>query len=132
MRRLLTENAPPILKSITRPPRHRVPPVIVIKGNGNRDLAVLRPENQNATHVTLRIAKLATSFFKERLVVLGPQPPRDPIIPHDKLLWRVQTFVQRVFMRRDIRYRQEQRIRPRSRWLKYITIDGNDYAVWYH
>jgi len=132
MRRLLTENAPPILRPITRRPRHRVPPVIEIKGNGNRDLAVLRPENQNATHVTPRVAKLATPYFKECLVVLGPQPPRDPIIPYDKLLLRVRTFVQRVSMRRDIRYRQEQRIRPRSRWLKYITIDGNDYAVWYH
>lgn len=123
---------PLILKSVTRRPRLPVPPIPVIKGNVNRDLAVLRPENQNATHVTPRIAKLATGWFKERLVVVGSHPPRDPSIPYDRLLLRVRTFVQRVFARRDIRYRQEQRIRPRSRWLKYITIDGIDYAVRYH
>ena len=129
MRRLLTENAPPILKTATRRPRLRVPPVMEIKGSGSRDLAVLRPENQNATHVTPRIAKLATGLFRELLVIVGPHLPCDPIIPYGDLLLRVKTFVQRVSMRRDIRYRPEQRIRPRSRWLKYITIDQNDYAV---
>ncbi|KAH9013666.1 S-adenosyl-L-methionine-dependent methyltransferase [Lactarius hengduanensis] len=38
---------------------------------GNLDLAVLRPENQRPTHVTPRIAELATGLFREQLVVLG-------------------------------------------------------------
>lgn len=45
---------------------------------GNIDLAVLRPENQHPTHVTPRIAALATGLFREQLVVLGRRlpPPR--------------------------------------------------------
>lgn len=105
--------------------------MVVITSKGNKDLAVLRPENQNATYVTPRIAKLATRWFRERLVVVGPRPCVDPGIPYDDLLKRVKEFVQRVSMRREIQYRPaEQRIYPRSRWLKYITIDGNNYAVW--
>src|SRR5579863_2282806 len=38
---------------------------------GNLDIAVLRPENQHPTHVTPRIAALATGLFREQLVVLG-------------------------------------------------------------
>jgi hypothetical protein len=47
-------------------------------GVGNIDLAVLRPENQHPTHVTPRIAALATGLFREQLVVLGRRlpPPR--------------------------------------------------------
>jgi hypothetical protein len=41
----------------------------------NPDIAVLRPENQRPTHVTPRIAALATGLFRERLVVLGRRLP---------------------------------------------------------
>ncbi|KAG1742724.1 S-adenosyl-L-methionine-dependent methyltransferase [Suillus paluster] len=121
IRRLLTEHAPSIPKFIAPRARPRVPPVTVIHSRGSKDLAVLLPENQNATH--------RPGWFKERLVVVGATPPRDPRIPYDDLLLRVKTFVQRVSTRREIRFRPEQRLRPRSRWLKYITIDGNDYAI---
>ncbi|KAG1839477.1 S-adenosyl-L-methionine-dependent methyltransferase [Suillus tomentosus] len=130
IRHLLTEPAPPILRSVEPRPRLRVPPVAVITTRGCKDIAVLRPENQNATHVTPRIAKLATGWFREQLVVVGPQPRVEPGIPYDDLRKRVKEFVQRVSMRREIRFRPaEQRLRQGSRWLKYITIDGNDYAV---
>lgn len=102
----------------------------MITSKGSKDLAVLRRENQNVTHVTPRIAKLATGWFRERLVVAGPPPLADPAIPHDDLLKLVKEFVQRVSMPSEIRYcPAEQRIRPDSRWLTYITVDGNDYAV---
>jgi hypothetical protein len=42
---------------------------------GNPDIAVLRPENQRPTHVTPRIAALATGLFREQLVVLGRRLP---------------------------------------------------------
>ena len=42
---------------------------------GNPDLAVLRPENQNQTHVTPLIAALAAGLFREQLVVLGRHLP---------------------------------------------------------
>ncbi|KAH9973348.1 S-adenosyl-L-methionine-dependent methyltransferase [Lactifluus volemus] len=41
----------------------------------NPDIAVLRPENQHQTHVTPRIAALATGLFREQLVVLGRRLP---------------------------------------------------------
>jgi hypothetical protein len=44
-------------------------------GVGNLDIAVLRPENQHPTHVTPRIAELATGLFREQLVVLGRRLP---------------------------------------------------------
>jgi hypothetical protein len=42
---------------------------------------VLRPENQHPTHVTPRIAALATGLFREQLVVLGRRlpPPRSRV-----------------------------------------------------
>ena len=46
---------------------------------GNIDLAVLRPENQRPTHVTPRIAALATDLFREQLVVLGRRPSAAPV-----------------------------------------------------
>ena len=47
---------------------------------GNLDLAVLRPENQRQTHVTPRIAALATGLFREQLVVLGRRPSAAPVM----------------------------------------------------
>ncbi|EPQ59985.1 S-adenosyl-L-methionine-dependent methyltransferase [Gloeophyllum trabeum ATCC 11539] len=44
--------------------------------SGSLDLAVLQPRNQNPTHVTPLIASLASGLFRERLVVVGPPPPR--------------------------------------------------------
>jgi len=44
-------------------------------GVGNLDIAVLRPENQHPTHVTPRIAALATGLFREQLVILGRRLP---------------------------------------------------------
>ena len=46
---------------------------------GSMDLAVLRPENQNPTHVTPFIDSLAQGLFYERLQVVGAplkQPTR--------------------------------------------------------
>ncbi|TFK90087.1 hypothetical protein K466DRAFT_661043, partial [Polyporus arcularius HHB13444] len=43
---------------------------------GNLDLAVLRPENQNPTHVTPLLDNLARGLFHERLYVVGPRTKR--------------------------------------------------------
>lgn len=55
-------------------PARRVPSRLP-SGVGSLDLAVLRPENQHPTHVTPRIAALATGLFREQLVVLGRRLP---------------------------------------------------------
>jgi DNA (cytosine-5)-methyltransferase 1 len=51
----------------------RAPPKISLRRD--IDLAVLRPENQNPTRVTPRIAKLAEGYFREEIMVVGGAPP---------------------------------------------------------
>ena len=53
---------------------HRMPFRLLPSTMGNIDLAVLRPENQRPTHVTPRIAALASGLFPEQLVILGRRP----------------------------------------------------------
>lgn len=48
---------------------------------GNPDLAVLRPENQNPTHVTPLVDTLALGLFREHLQVIGAAPKR--LTPHE-------------------------------------------------
>ncbi|KAJ7492258.1 S-adenosyl-L-methionine-dependent methyltransferase [Mycena latifolia] len=43
---------------------------------GNPDLALLKSENQSATHVTPFIAELAKGYFEETLQVMGAAPPK--------------------------------------------------------
>ncbi|KAI0718349.1 S-adenosyl-L-methionine-dependent methyltransferase [Cerioporus squamosus] len=43
---------------------------------GNLDLAVLRPENQNPTHITPLLDNLARGLFHERMYVVGPRTKR--------------------------------------------------------
>ncbi|KAF9245635.1 S-adenosyl-L-methionine-dependent methyltransferase [Melanogaster broomeanus] len=130
IRRLLSNNAPVILKKldVSKIARAISPPILDIQYKGNRDLAVLRRENQHPTHVTPYIAQLSTGLFKEKLQVVGRRPPPEPELPTDDLTLRIKGFLMRVSMRRRVQFRVEQRIR-RSHWLKYITIDGVNYAV---
>ncbi|KAG6331286.1 hypothetical protein ID866_7799 [Astraeus odoratus] len=128
---LLSRDAPKVPKmfDISELTRRKAPPIPEIEYKGNPDLAVLRPENQVPTHVTPRIAQLATGLFKERLRVVGRRPQPERSLPHPELTERVKGFLMRVNMRRRIEFRPQQRLRPRSRYLKYLTIDGVDYAV---
>lgn len=54
-------------------PRHPSLSFMNLQGP-NVDLAVLRPENQNRTHVTPLIDQLASKLFREQLVIVGPRP----------------------------------------------------------
>lgn len=64
-------------------------------GVNNLDLAVLRPENQERTHITPLINQLASNpvYFRERLQVIGPQPmpinPQEVIQKNNKLFQRL-------------------------------------------
>ncbi|KAI9510780.1 S-adenosyl-L-methionine-dependent methyltransferase [Russula earlei] len=62
------------LRHHPRIPARRLP-LRVFTGVSNPDTAVLRPENQQPTHVTPRVAALATGLFREQLVVLGRKLP---------------------------------------------------------
>ncbi|KAI0041890.1 hypothetical protein FA95DRAFT_636925 [Auriscalpium vulgare] len=61
----------------TRSVRHIHMPIRDLSDSANDiDLAVLRPEHQNPTHVTPLIEKLAHGLFRESLVVVGDRPAR--------------------------------------------------------
>ncbi|PCH37981.1 S-adenosyl-L-methionine-dependent methyltransferase [Wolfiporia cocos MD-104 SS10] len=51
------------------------PPVMRHLLRGNIDLVVLRPENQNRTHVTPLIDRLSLGLFQEHLEVVGARTP---------------------------------------------------------
>jgi len=100
----------------------------------NLDLAVLRPENQNPTHVTPLIESLATGLFLENLVVVGPRPvPRneDAIQRLKRLaLLRLRRLMEKAFQHKKlITFTREQRLHPRSQWYKSVMIDRETYSV---
>ncbi|KAH7927250.1 S-adenosyl-L-methionine-dependent methyltransferase [Leucogyrophana mollusca] len=83
------------------------------------------------TRVTPRIAKLAAGLFREEFGIVGPPPkPEAPSPQQDLLIRRLRTFVEKSAKRnRKIQFRPEQRLRPRSRWLKSIIIDAITYSL---
>lgn len=99
----------------------------------NVDIAVLRQENQNQTHVTPFIGQLAYNLFPERLEVVGP-PPR----PTDKELQRRQRMQRRTRLLRLLmasgRVGQKKIIYPirerlRQQYWKCVYIDDVKYSV---
>lgn len=100
--------------------------------SGNKDLAVLRPENQNRTSVTPLIDRLALGLFHEHLDVLGA-PPKLP----DKHIMRKQEQQARSRLlelltkvmddRRDIVFPRAKRLH--SIYWSMAQIDGIEYSV---
>lgn len=99
---------------------------------GNVDLAVLRPEAQNPTHVTPLIAKLAAGLFRENLVVVGPPPqPLNPSIAQQEAKRR------RAFLlactngernrTKEIDFPRNERLR--EIYWKAVKISGTVYRV---
>lgn len=101
---------------------------------GNIDLAVLKAENQNATHVTPRIAKLAQGLFREEIEVVGPPPP--PInkvqVENEKkrqYLTLKALYGQAKKARKKVDYKKEDRISVRDDMYKAVQVDGVVYNV---
>ena len=114
-------------------PRDRLPPnnrALV----GNPDLEVLKPENQNVTHVTPRIAELIEGYVTEELHVLGARPP-----PKDKK--RLETLQRKAYNdlcslikwarieKKDIDWRKEDRLAPGSDYVRSVMIGRKIYSV---
>ncbi|EGO05372.1 hypothetical protein SERLA73DRAFT_68986 [Serpula lacrymans var. lacrymans S7.3] len=123
----LPRRAGPAATRIARPSFPKRP---LHKLNGNLDLAVLRTENQNPTHVTPLIAQMATGYFKEHLIVIGPRPkPLSEAPTYDPLL-RMRRFIERAAVEeRPVHIQPEQRLKPRSRWLRCVQIGGVNYSL---
>jgi DNA (cytosine-5)-methyltransferase 1 len=132
IRRLIKDRPPPTTSrhSSQRPGPQRRAGIL-----NNLDLAVLRPENQNPTHVTSSIASMAAGLFRERLVVIGAPP----ILPDDSLLKKQekirQLWLQRLFLKGQKRAvvinpgRSHNRVKKGSRFLNSIVIDDEPYEV---
>jgi DNA (cytosine-5)-methyltransferase 1 len=101
---------------------------------GNPDLAVLKAENQNPTHVTPTIATLAQGLVRETLVVVGPRP----VLPNKTQLeiqkkqahTRLCNFVLKA-KRPDkkVNFKIVDRIARGSRYLSMVEVDGDIYRV---
>ncbi|KAK7686545.1 hypothetical protein QCA50_010145 [Cerrena zonata] len=108
-------------------------------GINNIDLAVLRPENQEKTHVTSFINQLASNpvFFREHLQVIGPEPkPISPqeIIQQDKKLFdrlsKLCQIVQNLGRRHlKIHFARDDAVKSGSNFWKCVQLDGVLYKV---
>lgn len=102
---------------------------------GNPDLAVLKLENQNPTHVTPLIASIAQGFVQEDLVVVGPPPPllNKALIEAQKkkAYARLCAFIKQAQKpNKYVDYRREYRVKQASStYLKAVEIDREIYRV---
>ncbi|CAL1693859.1 unnamed protein product [Somion occarium] len=112
------------------PPRH---PLRAIRGVGNIDIAVLRPENQERTHVTPLIDELASHpvRFRERLQVIGPAPK--PIPAHRKLELEKQLHNRVIQLWKEDKVDKKIHFPPNARltdeYWRRITVNGEVYAI---
>jgi DNA (cytosine-5)-methyltransferase 1 len=113
------------------PPRGAQPPPLNSL-LGNLDLQVLKPENQNPTHVTPLVASLAQGLVQEDLVVLGPPPP-----PQNKALLETQKNAAHMRLcklvekaKQKNKYLGEKvQLARKSRFLRSVEIAHEKYTV---
>ena len=101
---------------------------------GNIDLAVLKAENQNATHVTPRIGKLAQGLFREDVEVVGPPPPPINKAQVEKerktqYLTLKALYGQAKKARKKVDYKKDDRISVGDDIYKAVQVDGVVYNV---
>jgi len=106
-----------------------------LAGLKNPDLAVLKQENQNPTHVTPLIASLARGFVNEELIVIGPPPPKgkdDVAMMKEKKarLRSLWSLIERAKSGNlDIDWQREDRLTQRSNYLRKVSVGGQVYKV---
>jgi DNA (cytosine-5)-methyltransferase 1 len=101
---------------------------------GNIDLAVLKAENQNTTHVTPRIAKLAQGLFREEIEVIGPPPPPINKVQMESERKRQYLTLKALYgqakkARKRVDYKKEDRISLGDDMYKSVQVDGVVYNV---
>ncbi|KAH9935023.1 uncharacterized protein B0H18DRAFT_1082741 [Fomitopsis serialis] len=141
VRRLLEGDVPVSRLStpapVAHPGRHHRPGMFV-KWNKKIDLAVLRRENQNPTHVTPLIDQLARGWFNERLHVVGVKLPEERRESEAKrarlwMLQRLGDYIERQMKKKTSKkarldsYAAEDRII--DEYWKSIVIDGVKYSI---
>ncbi|CAA7265858.1 unnamed protein product [Cyclocybe aegerita] len=133
----ILRNAPPISESSRPPPRREARNKHLPKNKasiGNPDLAVLKAENQNTTHVTPRIAKLVQGLVRESMEVVGPPPP--PVNKAEVEAERKRAFEQLCRLhtkakklKKNIEYNKQDRIEGNLEYCKVIKIEYKPYMV---
>lgn len=116
-----------------RGPRLRTHHPLIV-GLRNPDIAVLKAENQNPTHVTPLIASIAKGFVNEDLVVVGPPPKKVDEVAQEQqrrkalgTLWRLIERAKGGML--DVDWRKEDRVNPRSNYLRKVWVGGKVYQV---
>lgn len=102
---------------------------------GNLDLAVLKAENQNPTHVTPRIAALSHGLVREELVVIGPSPPlrnKDLVQienkrAYDNLCRLISKAKKQI---KDVDYKKKDRVSVYSEFYKAVEVEKEIYRVY--
>ncbi|KAF5385343.1 hypothetical protein D9615_001032 [Tricholomella constricta] len=137
IRHILRKAAPastsrPARRKGAAPRNRKAPPIKSLLGN--LDLAVMKKENQNPTHVTPRIAALAQGLVYEDLVVVGGRPP-----PEDKALKEAQkAAAHKRLCRLVLKAKQTKKrvghhrahyIGTGARYLKAVEIDEVLYKI---
>lgn len=103
-------------------------------GTRNPDINVLKPENQNPTNVTPLIASLAKGYVNEELIVVGPPPKKvdEMAIEQQRrkvlgVLWKLIERARSGML--DVDWKKEDRINPRSNYLRRVWVGGEAYKV---
>jgi len=101
---------------------------------GNPDLAVLKAENQNPTHVTPRIAALAEGLVREKLIVIGPSPSmrnKDLLQIEKKRAYdHLCRLIAKAQKRnKDVDYRKEDKVSVHSEFYKAVEVEKEIYRV---
>ncbi|KAF8167566.1 hypothetical protein B0H34DRAFT_792278 [Crassisporium funariophilum] len=101
---------------------------------GNPDLAVLKAENQNPTHVTPRIAALAQGLVNEELVVVGPPPPTP-----NKALVEAERIKAHAYLRqlitiskkpkKKLDWQKKDRVASRLDLLSTVKVENDIYNI---
>ena len=104
------------------------------KITGNLDLAVLRPENQNPTHVTPLIDTLALGLFREHFQVVGAAPKRMSAHELRHRQMKIRNRIGELLMRRledrpVIDFPREERLD--GQYWKAVKIGDELYRVWH-
>lgn len=122
--------------------RHHDRPRIFPQLSKNLDLTVLRPENQNPTHVTPLIDQLAQGWFNERLHVVGVKPPEDHLENEAKrakrarlwMLQRLGEYIERQMSKKKASkktridsFTNDDRIV--DEFWRAVVVDGVKYSV---
>jgi DNA (cytosine-5)-methyltransferase 1 len=101
---------------------------------GNLDVAVLRPEMQNPTHVTPLIASLAAGLIREQLVVVGPRPvpDMDQAAQEREVHAKLRRLLEKRMKpkrRTVIEFQPAERLKRTSVFYRSVHLDGIKYSV---